>query len=476
LSFADHEYLPFLALVLALFQFVPGALRGLFLLAASAVFYLWWQPWHGLVLAAVIAADYAAGLGLARSRGTAARRAWLALALLVNLGLLASFKYSGFLVGNLNALLAALGAATLPVPEPSLPLGLSFYAFQGLGYVVDVARGRLEACRDPLRFALYVSFFPQLVAGPIERARELLPQLARLRRLDGERALSGGALVLWGVFKKWVLADHLSQRLGPVFERAGESDPLTLAVTAAALYVVLYLDFSAYTDLARGSARLFGVELSLNFRLPLAARSTAELAQRWHITLYTWIRDYAFAPFARGPIGYASIWRSSLVVLGLFGLWHGASWRFVVWGLASGVVIAVQHSWRLARTRAGVRRAPRAGWGAADWAGWGATQVTAALFIVLFFAPDLRSALAYYARLFDPGALRLPTGEVLALAGALAALYLGQVAVERAGPGRLEAAWGARPALLRLALLAGLAAATVLLRVPEPLPFVYFQF
>lgn len=476
MSFADHEYLPFLALVLGLFQFVPAALRGLFLLAASAVFYLWWEPWHGLVLVAVIAADYAAGLGLARSRGGAARGLWLALALSVNLGLLASFKYAGFLVGTLNAPLQALGLAALPVPAPALPLGLSFYAFQGLGYVIDVARGRMRACADPVRFALYVSFFPQLVAGPIERASELIPRLGRLERLDAERALSGGALVLWGLFKKWVLADHLRELCRGAFVDVAARDPLDMVVTAFALYVLLYLDFSAYTDLARGSARLFGVELSLNFRLPLAARSPGELAQRWHITLYTWIRDYAFAPLARGGLSYASIWRSSLLVLGLFGLWHGASWRFVVWGLTCGAVIAVQHSWRLARTRAGVRRAPRAGWGASGWSSWAATQAVSAVFIVLFFAPDLATALACLARMLDLGDLRLPEAGVLALGAALAALYLGQVAVERFGPARVAGLWSARAPALRLALLAGLAAATLLLRVSEPLPFVYFQF
>lgn len=476
MSFADHEYLPFLALVLALFQFAPAAARGPFLLAASAVFYLWWQPWHGVVLAAVIAGDHAAGIGIAGARARLARRAWMVFALALNLGLLAAFKYAPFLVGNLNLLLAAAGLDALPVPRPSLPLGLSFYAFQGLGYVIDVARGTFPVCRDPLRFALYLAFFPQLAAGPIERARDLLPQLDGLRRLDAERALSGAALVLWGLFKKWVLADHLKLHLGPVFERAGESDPLTLVVTAFALYVVLYLDFGAYTDLARGSARFFGVELSPNFRLPLAARTTGDLAQRWHITLYTWIRDYAFAPLARGPLTHASIWRNSLLVLGLFGLWHGASWSFVVWGLASGALIAAQHSWRLARTRAGVRRTPRQGWSAGDWLGWAWTQSSAALFIVLFFAPDLRGAGRYFARLFDATALRVPETATLSLAAALASLYAGQVAVERFGLARLLRAWSAPVPLVRLALLAALAAATLLLRVPEPLPFVYFQF
>lgn len=476
MSFADAEYLPFLALVLALFQFAPAAARGPFLLAASAVFYAWWEPWHGLVLAALIAGDFAAGLGLSGARSPLARRAWVGFALALNLGLLAAFKYAPFLVGNLNALLAALGLGTLPVPSVALPLGLSFYAFQGLGYVIDVARGTFPACRAPVRFALYVAFFPQLAAGPIERARDLLPQLDGLRRLDAERALSGGVLVLWGLFKKWVLADRLELYLGPVFERAGDADPLTLATTAFALYVMLYLDFGAYTDLARGSARLFGVELSPNFRLPLAARTTADLAQRWHVTLYTWIRDYAFAPLARGPLSHASIWRNALCVMGLFGLWHGASWSFVIWGLASGALIAAQHSWRLARTRAGVRRAPRAGWGAGDWLGWAWTQSSAALFIVLFFAPDLDGAGRYLARLFDLSALRAPEGATLALAAALAALYLGQVAVERVGLARLEPLWSARAPLARLAWIAALAAAAILLRAPEPQPFVYFQF
>ncbi len=476
MSFADLDYLPFLALVLALFQFAPSAARIPFLLAASAVFYAWWQPWHGLVLFVVIAGDFAAGLGLAGASSRLARRAWLCFAVALNLGLLAWFKYAPFFVGNLNTLLAAAGAETLPLPRSALPLGLSFYAFQGLGYVIDVARGTFPVCREPARFALYVAFFPQLVAGPIERARDLLPALDGLRRLDFERALSGAALVLWGLFKKGVLADRLRAHLGPVFEHAPAADPLTLAVTAFALYATLYLDFGAYTDLARGSARLFGVELSPNFRLPLATRSPADLAQRWHITLYTWIRDYAFTPLSRGPLSHATIWRNALLVMGLFGLWHGASWSFIFWGLGSGALIASMHSWRLAQTRRGVRRAARRGWGSSDWLGWAWTQSSAALFIVLFFAPDLRAAGAYFAQLVDLGALRVPGGSTLGLAAALALLYFGQVALERGGAARWARLWSERGPFTRLALVTALGAAALFLRPSEPLPFVYFQF
>lgn len=475
MSFAQYEYLPFLLAALALFQLAPAGARKAFLVVASFAFYVYWQPWHGLLLASSILCNFGCALQVERARSSRARRAWLVSAWIVGLGLLVVFKYGAFVVENVNVLLAALGAKELARPALGLPLGLSFYTFQGLGYVIDVARGGLPACRSLPTFALYASFFPQLVAGPIGRAQQLLPQLERLAPLERANAWIGARRILWGLFKKWVLADHLSSAVWPVFGAPGAHGSAGLLVALFAMHAVLYLDFSAYTDIARGSARLFGVELVENFRRPFASRSVAEFAQRWHMSLYSWIRDYAFAPLFGPRISHWTIWRNSLLVMGLFGLWHGASCTFLIWGLAGGAAIAVGHSWRLARTRAGVRRAPaRSGSPAQLWSRAG-TLFVGALFMVLFFGADLGFAGEYYARLFcghGSSAAEL-TGFVLPIGACLGLALASQIAGERRD---LEALWDARPAWQRAGALVGLAAATLFLRVPDPLPFIYLRF
>jgi alginate O-acetyltransferase complex protein AlgI len=478
MSLAEYQYLPFLGLVLLLFQFVPARARAAFLLLASFVFYVYWVPWHGILLATSITVAFLCGLALDRTAGAGARRALLALALCVHLGLLAAFKYGAFLTDNLNAVLVPAGLPALTRPEVTLPLGLSFYTFQAVGYVIDVWRRSVPACRNVLQFALFIAFFPQLVAGPIGRAASLLPQLRMLLPLDSARFLSGSTLILWGLLKKWVLADRLKLIVWPVFADAPRREPAVLLMTAFALEAVLYVDFSAYTDLARGSARLFGVELTQNFRRPLAARSPGEFAQRWHMSLYGWIRDYVYAPLARGRVSHASIWRNNLLVMGLFGLWHGASWTFLLWGLASGMLISVQHSWRLARTRAGVRLSPANVWGWRGWLSWSGTQLSAALFVTLFFAPDMHFARDYFVRLCDLeawGAVGIDSAEALWI-GALVALYAGQVALERWGPADLESTWAGLALHWRWLAPIALATGVALLRVSNPLPFVYFQF
>ncbi|MBI5432540.1 MAG: MBOAT family protein [Planctomycetes bacterium] len=475
MSFAQYEYLPFLLAVLAVFQLTPASARKAVLLIASFCFYVYWQPWHGLLLGASIVCNFVCATSLERASSLRARRAWLALALSANLGLLIVFKYGGFVVDNVNALLAQFGAEPLGRPNLALPLGLSFYTFQGLGYVIDVWRRRIPACRSAITFALYASFFPPLVAGPIERAEHLLPQLERLVPLRSENAWVGSRRVLWGLFKKWVLADQLRSVVWPVFSTPEAHGSAGLLVALFGMQAVLYLDFSAYTDIARGSARLFGVELVENFRRPFAARSFAELAQRWHISLYTWIRDYAFAPLFGSRLSHATIWRNNLLVMGAFGLWHGASWSFLVWGLAGGAVIASGHSWRLARTRAGVRRAPGGGAELSRLGSWTSTLFFAALFMVLFFGPDLRFAGQYYARLFGfAGSNVAELTQFVLPVGALLSLAL---AVHVAGEKHdLEALWNARSSGLRMLALLALAAATLFLRVPDPLPFIYFRF
>ena len=467
MSFASYEYLPFLLLVLLCYQFVPARLRCLALLLSSYAFYIWWEPWHGLLLLASTAVDYFVGLALGRSLSTPIRRRLLWLSIVTNLAFLATFKYVGFAV----EILEDLGGGSLAWPALVLPLGISFYTFQSLSYTIDVYRRRCEPCTSPVTFGLYVSFFPQLIAGPIERADHLLPQLRELRETRVTDLIEGGQLLLWGLLKKWVLADRLLAEVWPRFSEPERQDPLTLLLAAAGMNVVLFLDFSAYTDMARGSARFFGVQLVENFRRPFVATSLSQVAGRWHMSLQRWIGDYLYSPLTRGGAGPVKLWTTNLICMGLFGLWHGAGWTFVIWGVLGGVAISCEHTALYLRRKAGKRGRP----GPPPPVAWLVTQLLWSLFIALFFCPDLEFAGRYVAGL---GNLRWPGAEVLRVFSLPLLLFFGlglgfQLLGER---GVLQAAWSRAGAGARVALLVVGVAVLIYFRLPAPEPFIYFQF
>jgi alginate O-acetyltransferase complex protein AlgI len=319
-SFVQWEFPVFFALV---FAAALGTRRSLgaqnaVLLLASAVFYGWSTPWFLALLYGTAVVDFA--LALAIERWGSARWRLVALSVGLNLSLLGFFKYAG-----------------LGLP---LPLGLSFYTFQSIGYVVDVARGDVRASRRFRDYALYVSFFPQLVAGPIHRAGALLPQLVRPRAITADGVRSGLSLAAWGAVKKLVLADSLAPYVDKVFVLHEPAGPLIWAASAAFM-LQIFADFSGYTDLARGVARILGFELAHNFREPFLARTTAEFWQRWHLSLSSWLRDYVLGPLV-GDAG-AGRWRfaaATVVTFVAVGVWHGPSWNFVAFGLFQGLCVA----------------------------------------------------------------------------------------------------------------------------------------
>lgn len=472
MSFANAEFLPFLLLAVCLFTFVPRRGRTLFLLLASYAFYLQHHPLHGLLLLGSTLLDYSVGRALGRITAPGRRKALLGLSLFGNLGALAFFKYGGFVVENVNRLLERGGVEAVDWPELILPLGISFYTFQTIAYTIDVYRGRIEPCRSLATFALYVSFFPQLVAGPIERAGHLIPQLQEARVISLPNLESGGRLILWGLLKKLVLADQLLRHTRLVFLDPGANGTISLLLAAIAMNVVLYLDFSAYTDIARGSARLFGIRLVDNFRRPFLSRSMNEFASRWHISLFTWIADYIYSPLARGRPTHWRLWRNNVATMGLFGLWHGASWTFIIWGVAGGAAISLQHSIRLFRARRGHRAPPERGWCLLDVVPWLATIIFTSTFIVFFFSPDLVFAREYFRNLlsFSGGlggtwalwtTLALAVGLLVHASGAL----LDLLALWR------RIGWPGRT-VLWLAVIAAL----LWLRTPRPEEFIYFRF
>ena len=369
------------------------------LLLASMVFYgAWYPPFLPLLLASALV-DFAAGRQISRARSQRQKRAWLTLSLITNLGLLGFFKYAGFLAGTLSD---AFGTDIGSSFEPILPIGISFYTFQSMSYTIDVYRGRLDATNSLRDFVLFVSFFPQLVAGPIVRASEFLPQLGGEIRLRAAHLGPAAWLFIVGLFKKLVIAGHL----GPIVDRhfdPGRVSSLSIEEAWIGVFAFagqIYGDFSGYTDMARGCARVFGFELPVNFRLPYLARGFSEFWNRWHISLSHWLRDYLYIPLGGNRHGRLRTIRNLLLTMLLGGLWHGAAWTFVAWGLLHGIYLIGERI-----VRAGLDTAPRLRAIVhenvlAQALAWAVTFGLTMIAWVPFRATDLPHALAYVGQLF----------------------------------------------------------------------------
>ena len=345
--FCSQQYLFFFAAVFVLYWALPWRrARVWLLLAASFYFYACWNRWLALLICASTCADYWLARGIEASVAPRWRKAFLGASLAGNLGLLCYFKYANFFLRSLEEALRGAGAdASLPVLQVILPVGISFYTFEAINYTVDVYRGHVRAQRSLPNFLLFILFFPHLVAGPIVRARDFLPQVERRKRWSWPRASLGVQLFVLGLFKK-VIADRMATVADPVFagSAAYGTGALWLAVLAYAVQV--YCDFSGYSDMALGSAHLLGYKLAVNFDMPFLSANVAELWRRWHISLSTWLRDYVFFPLggSRGTKWQAA--RNQLITFTLCGLWHGAAWPFVAWGALQGVLLVVHRQFR----------------------------------------------------------------------------------------------------------------------------------
>jgi alginate O-acetyltransferase complex protein AlgI len=342
--FNTLQFALFFACVYAPYLVLPWRAQNVLLLVASYFFYGCWD-WRFLGLIALSTAiDYVCALRVAEAGTPRARRAWLGVSVATNLGILGFFKYFDFFAQSLQELARAFGL------EPSvttlnlvLPVGISFYTFQTLSYTIDVYRGRLAPCRDPIAFALFVAFFPQLVAGPIERAGRLLPQIEGARRVTLAFVTEGSWLILWGLFKKVFVADNLGRIVTAVYADPQVASGGLVLVAMYAFGIQIYCDFSGYSDMARGLAKVMGFDLVLNFRLPYFATNPPRFWKSWHISLTTWFHDYVYAPLTGGGLarGAAS---HVLLTMGLVGLWHGANWTYVAWGLYFALLILAHRS------------------------------------------------------------------------------------------------------------------------------------
>jgi alginate O-acetyltransferase complex protein AlgI len=334
----------FLLIVFSIYWLLQGKLKAqnTFLLVAGCVFYGWWD-WRFLGLLAVSTlTDFVVGRAVFEAPAKATKKRWVALGMTMNLVILGFFKYFNFFIDSTGMLLHAVGFDPhLPTLRVILPVGLSFYTFQSMSYTLDVYRGKFEPTRDLIGFLAFVSFFPQMVAGPIERAGHMLPQFLNPRHFNSALARDGMRQILWGLFKKIVVADNLAGPVDVVFSSPETMTSGTLWIGAFFFAMQIYCDFSGYSDMALGLGRLFGFELMQNFRTPYFAVTLPEFWQRWHISLSTWFRDYVFIPLGGSRVSTARWCFNILVTFGVSGLWHGANWTFIVWGLMHGAFYLV---------------------------------------------------------------------------------------------------------------------------------------
>jgi D-alanyl-lipoteichoic acid acyltransferase DltB (MBOAT superfamily) len=460
--FNSGTFALFFSAFVGLYWLVRNSLTGRnrLILAASWLFYGWWD-WRflGLLIASSLL-DHRLGIAVEESSGNRRRRL-VAFSVAINLGLLGFFKYAGFFADSMAALIRSLGGTPdWPTLNIVLPVGISFYTFQSLGYVLDIDNGRVKACRDRVQFLAYVAFFPQLVAGPIERASRLLPQFQTLRTVDAAAIRTGLWWVILGLFRKVAVADPCGALADIAFGQEHHTTAgVLLGVTAFALQI--YGDFAGYSDMARGLARLLGFDLMENFALPYFADGLRSFWRRWHISLSEWLRDNVYIPLGGNRFGLNQTLRNLLLTMVIGGLWHGAAWHFVAWGAWHGTALALA---LLVRTW--TPRLPS--WGrrlgvlAVVGFGW-----------LLFRAPDLDSAWSMTRALADGTAPVWARSGTLHLIWFATPLLLLDGFQARSG----TADWGAQLGWVGRYLLQGLLIyGTALAWRQEPATFLYFQF
>ncbi|MCK6530639.1 MBOAT family protein [Myxococcota bacterium] len=417
MKFDSFVFAVFLAGVLPLYWAIPSRrVQNAFVLAASYLFYGWWDGRFLALLAFSTAVDYHLARLIEAADDPRRARVLVTASVVVNLGVLGAFKYFDFFATSAADLLRGLGLQANPwTLRLVLPVGISFYTFQSMAYTIDVYRGRLRASRSLVAFAAYVAFFPQLVAGPIERAQALLPQFALPRVLTRQAWRTGLTLVVYGLVKKVAIADNMAVLADHTFGLPDHrlTGPLVLLGTAA-FALQIYADFSGYSDVARGIARLFGFELMANFKRPYVSATPSEFWRRWHVSLSSWLRDYLYVPLGGNRGGGPRTYRNLMLTMLLGGLWHGAAWNFVLWGLFHGGLLCLYraagvdeglerlgrgarlavatpvffaltlYGWLLFRAESLSQVAAMTGALASSWAEWGI--VPAGLLVVLYYA------------------------------------------------------------------------------------------
>lgn len=335
--FNSLHFLIFFIVVTTAYYLLPHKHRWKLLLFSSCYFYMTFVPIYILILGFTIVIDYFAGIFIERTRGPK-RKLFLILSLVANIGVLAIFKYYNFLNDNLSLLMGSWGYQNeIPYLSILLPIGLSFHTFQAMSYTIEVYRGNYKAEKHFGIYALYVMFYPQLVAGPIERPQNILPQFRVKHNFSYPNVVAGLQQILWGLFKKVVIADRLTVYVDAVYANADKHSASTLTVATIFFAFQIYCDFSGYSDIALGTARVMGFRLMVNFRRPYLAKSIKEFWSRWHISLSTWFRDYLYFPLGGNKVAIPRWYLNLFIVFMVSGLWHGANWTFIIWGALHGI-------------------------------------------------------------------------------------------------------------------------------------------
>lgn len=472
MSFVSVSFLFFLPIVFLFYWTMQKQLKlqNICLLIASYVFYGWWD-WRFLVLILITSlSSFFSGLYIGKSRY---KRLCLTANLCLNLGILAVFKYYDFFADNLNLLLSQFGfSLDMPTWRIILPVGISFYTFQSLSYSIDVYRGKLQATKDVMAFCAYIAFFPQLVAGPIERATNLLPQMLSPRRFDYAEAVDGLRRILWGFFKKLVVADNCALAVNQIWDGYADANAVTLLCGMVLFAFQIYGDFSGYSDIAIGTAKLFGLRLMENFRLPYFSRSIGEFWRRWHISLMSWFRDYLYIPLGGSRTGTCHTIRNIFVVFLLSGLWHGANWTFVVWGGYNAVLLVMARWLWKSRSKADERV------GVTDLFSICTTFALVVLGWVVFRAESVSDASDYllrFAATLTSLNLGMPAYGKVAVIYCLLLVVIEWIQRDRLCPLRLDGCWLGRYRFTRW-LVYYLVFMLMFFGRGEEQTFIYFQF
>ncbi len=426
--FNSLQYVLFLPTVVGLYFLLPHKYRWILLLFSSYFFYMSWNASYAILIAISTILTFLSGILINRendkleqglTNGKKCRRnkiIFVALSFSINLGILAFFKYSPMAILTTERIAAALGKSiNLPDFKYLLPVGISFYTFQALSYTMDVYRGKIKASKNIGKYALFVSFFPQLVAGPIERSSHLLPQFDKVMKFDVSRARKAFLLILWGLFKKVVIADRIAPTVNHVFSRVGGNNGVTFIIATFLFAIQIYCDFSAYTDIAIGSANIMGFDIMKNFKRPYFSKSISEFWKRWHISLSSWFRDYLYIPLGGSRVSKIRWAFNIMVVFLVSGLWHGASWGFVLWGALHGLYLLIGRISKPAKDALLNKLKIKREW---KWVGFISGFITFALVCfawILFRANSMREAMVVIKSLFTFNEYILSISKTLSL-------------------------------------------------------------